>query len=97
MNIVSSSPLSLNDSRTAIEEAISELRTVCFGFKLLTDVSIDSEFFESDSFNDWLGLLFHCYDSFHAQVNTLATSFDSLCDGISELKKVAAAAATKIE
>lgn len=88
---------SLNHSRTAVEEAIGELRTVCYCFKLLTDVCIDSDFVQSDSFHDWLGLLFNCYDSFHAQVNTLDTSFDSLCDGISELKKAASVVATKIE
>lgn len=79
---------SLNHSRTACEEAISELRTVCYAFKLLTNVGIDNDFTQSEEFNDWVGLLFHCYDSFHAQLNTLEKSFDSLYDEISSLKSV---------
>lgn len=73
-------------STTNVEEEIGHLKTLCFGFKCLGDIPIDEPFFNSSDFDNWLGLFFMFYDSFHAHVNTLEHEFNSLCEGIKSLK-----------
>lgn len=89
MNVsVSSTPFSLlKVSSTNVEEEIGHLKTLCFGFKCLSDIPIDEPFFHSSDFDDWLGLFFMFYDSFHAHVNILEHEYNSLCDCIESLKK----------
>lgn len=85
---VSPTPFSISKvSTTNVEEEISHLKTLCFGFKCLGDIPLDEPFFHSSDFNNWLGLFFMFYDSFHAHVNTLEHEFNSLCEGISSIKQ----------
>ena len=73
-------------STTNVENEISHLKTLRFGFKCLVDIPIDESFLTSSDFYDWLGLFYMFYDSFHAHVNTLDYEFKSLCEGIKSLK-----------
>ena len=84
---VSPTPFSLPKvSTTNVEEEISHLKTLCFGFKCLVDIPIDEPFFHSSDFYNWLGLFFMFYDSFHAHVNTLEHEYNSLCEDIKSLE-----------
>lgn len=73
-------------STTNVEEEIGHLKTLCYGFKCLGGIPLDDAFIHSSDFNNWTGLFFMFYDSFHAHVNTLEHEFKSLCEDIKSLK-----------